>query len=188
MKILRSWESHLPGFVFQSKLLTKAWPPVTEAIGVQKNRFDERYRINIMLLLANPISLEDEVIVFAHLNRDGVRFGADESTWWTLDALAGALPIVKDKALPWLENLKQLGELARIYRTAVDKAATVAEAYSGSFVSARDTVTPPFYLQVLCSLFWYMGNKKELAKYLDQWKRLDVSDARQFEKLLIATN
>jgi hypothetical protein len=81
-RILENWERDLVGFELEDGTLLRKIGALAQAIGIQKNRFDSTYRVNVMILLQNPLTTQYEVIIFAHLCKRSVCFGAPPESWW----------------------------------------------------------------------------------------------------------
>jgi hypothetical protein len=184
LQILRKWKKQLPEFVLRSNLLLREKGKITQAIGIQKNRFDNRNRINLAILLKTPDYPEGEVLLFAHLCRDGVRTSADESMWREEPGSPLVIHQLRSVAVPWLDEFSNLAVLLDVFEESIRSLRTPAEVVQGITVSRLGRVVPPMYFEIAFSLASYLGKHDKACAYLERVRNSNPGKADQLAKLL----
>ena len=161
------------------------------AISVQKNLYDDSYKVNPSIILRNPFipPYKQQLLVLGNLRPDGVYLHVNTQSWWPRQAMEDALDSLKKHAMSWYDTWGEPDRLAEVFETAINEKRAVIDVIEplpekATMAPWREpelrTQVPPAYLRDAAVLHFLAGNSELAKRRTEQWiRRIEPSEAEE---------
>ena len=156
-------------------------------IAVQRNRNEETFKVNTMILAQNPLaSGPEQVVLMGNIRSDGVYLHISRDSWWRQPDLPRALEVLKTHAILWFKKHGNPEYLARVIEDAIEKKSDlthVLEPLDESMTALpwrpkRTPVVAPRLYEWAALLHYLSKNRERAIERTNDWLSSLPSDHR----------